>query len=360
MPDATPDLRFMATGIGSVPFQDVERTCREICRWAPSMPFWPQFVQRSHLEDMIIQYSEGLPLLRVNAEERSLSIPRSDTRETELVAFYERFFAEDVEAFAVSRKVAPGLYALLELMEKDDGDYGPFIKGQTVGPVTFTAGVKDANGKSILHDPELSEAMTKGLAIKALWQARTLAATGKKPVIFLDEPCLSGFGSAFSPIQRHEVVDMLRMVIDYLRERCDAMIGIHCCGNTDWSMVLETVPDIVNFDAVGYLDHFLLYKGDVTRFIERGGAIAWGVVPTANFTGEESLDGLFRRLKEGFLHVREWGLDLDEVARRSILTPACGMGTMPGAAATAAMELLSRLSERCRDWDINGLGTIYN
>ncbi|MCF8146505.1 MAG: hypothetical protein K9N21_21565 [Deltaproteobacteria bacterium] len=355
MPHDWPDLRFMATGIGSVPFQDIEGTCREICGWAPFMPFWPQFVKRSHLEDMIIQYSEGLPLLQVNAEQRSLSISPSDSRETELVSFYERFFARDVEAFAVSREVAPGLYALLDIVEEYAGKCGPYIKGQTVGPVTFTAGVKDLNGKPILYDPELSEAMTKGLAIKALWQARRLAGSGKRPVIFLDEPYLSGFGSAFSPVQRHEVVDMLRMVIDYLRENIDVLIGIHCCGNTDWSMVLEAGPDIVNFDAVEYMDHFLLYKDPVIRFIQGGGFIAWGVVPTADFIGEESVEGLFSGLREGFLHIHEWGLDMDLVARRSLLTPACGMGTMTADAATQAMDLLSRLSQKCRDWDVSTL-----
>jgi hypothetical protein len=352
MPANWPALRFMATGIGSVPFQDVEGTCGEICRWTPSMPFWPQFVKRSHLEDMIIQYSEGLPLVRVDSNTRSLSVPRSTDRETELVAFYERYFAEDVASFAVSPEVAPGLYSLLRRVHDDKGGLGPYIKGQTVGPVTFAAGVKDPEGKSILYDPELSEAMTKGLAIKALWQVRLLAGSGKRPVIFLDEPYLSGFGSAFSPIQRHEVIDMLRMVIDYLRERCDVLIGIHCCGNTDWSMVLETGPDIVNFDAAAYMDHFLLYKDQVIRFIEAGGNIAWGIVPTADFTGEESVDSLFSRLREGFSRVREWGLDLDRVAQRSFFTPACGMGTMGEAEARQAMNLLSRLSERCQEWDV--------
>jgi len=352
MSDTWPDFRFMATGIGSVPFQDIEGTCREISRWAPAMPFWPQFVQRSHLEDMIIQYSEGLPVIKVNAEERSLSISRLDVREAELVTFYERFLAQDVDAFAVSREVAPGLYAFLEMMKEDKGDGGLYIKGQTVGPVTFTAGVKDPKGKPILYDPELSEAMTKGLAIKALWQVRKLAGSGRRPVIFLDEPYLSGFGSAFSPVQGHEVVAMLGMIINYLREHCEALIGIHCCGNTDWSMVLETAPDIVNFDAVEYMDHFLLYKDSVVRFIEAGGAIAWGIVPTANFTGQESVDSLFSRLKEGLMRLRQWGLDMDQVAQRSLLTPACGMGTMTGDAANSAMTLLSRLSERCGDWDM--------
>jgi len=86
---------------------DVEATCREMAGMTPFMPFWPQFVKRSHLEDMSIQYSEGLPLLEVKAEERSLVIPRYDHRETELVKFYELYLADEVERFAMSRDMPP-------------------------------------------------------------------------------------------------------------------------------------------------------------------------------------------------------------------------------------------------------------
>ena len=119
---------------------------------------------------------------------------------------------------------------------------------------------------------------------------------------------------------------MLRIIIDYLRNNADVLIGIHCCGNTDWSMLLEAGPDIINFDAFDYMDHFLLYKDDIVRFIEVGGAIAWGIVPTSGFTGDESVDDLLLRLEEGLKRISEWGVNADLIAQRSILTPACGMG----------------------------------
>ena len=95
--EKSPDFGFVATGIGSVPFLDVEAACREIIRLFPHMPFWPQFVKRSYLEDMSVQYSEGLPLLEVNLDKRSLTITHSGDRESELVNFYERFFSGDHE-----------------------------------------------------------------------------------------------------------------------------------------------------------------------------------------------------------------------------------------------------------------------
>jgi methionine synthase II (cobalamin-independent) len=339
------DFHFKATGIGSVPSTDIRGTCVHILKHLPDIPFWPQFVRRSHLEDMNIQFSEGLPFLQVNEERRALLISSGDM-ESELVTFYERFLAEDIEYFATSREYAPGLYAMLESIQENPERYGPLIKGQTVGPVTFAAGIADQSGRSILHNPDLLEAAVKGLSIKALWQVRELSKSGKKPIIFLDEPYLSGFGSAFSPIQRHEVINLIKEVIDFLRERSDALIGIHCCGNTDWSMIVETHPDIVSFDAFAYLDYFLLYPEEIARFLKRGGAIAWGIVPTADFTGKEMVEGLASRLEQGLRRLCELGIDSETLTGSSLLTPACGMGSMEQAFAEKTLELLHMLSKK--------------
>jgi len=343
-----PYFHFMATGIGSVPSLDIQDTCLRILEHLPQIPYWPQFVGRSHLEDMSIQFSEALPLLEVKESKRALVLS-SGEMEPQLVSFYDRYLAEDTDYFTISREHAPGLYELVKSIQQDTRSFGPYIKGQTVGPVTFAAGVTDHDGKSILYNPHILEAMVKGLSIKALWQIRELSHSGKKPIIFLDEPYLSGFGSAFSPIERDEVIQLLKEVIDYLRERSDSLIGIHCCGNTDWSMIIEAGPDIINFDAFGYMDTFLLYPEEITRFMEDGGIIAWGIVPTSDFSGKESLEDLYSRLQEGLSRLHEWGLDSEKVARNSMLTPACGMGTMEQSAADRVLDLLSMLSKKCGD-----------
>lgn len=46
--------------------------------------------------------------------------------------------------------------------------YGPFIKGQIVGPVTLAGSVKEPTGKSALYNREIMDTIVKGLAIKAL------------------------------------------------------------------------------------------------------------------------------------------------------------------------------------------------
>ena len=341
----TADFHFLATGIGSVPHLDVRATCLRVLEVCPHIPFWPQFVQRSPLEDMVVQFTEGLPFLEATKDRKVLLTLHEDTGKG-LIAFYDHFLSDDVEHFALSRNYAPGLFELLSLIEREPETFGPLIKGHTVGPVTFAAAVKDQEGRSLFAYPELCEALVKGLAIRALWQVKELSKSGKRPILFLDEPYLAGYGSAFTPIQRHEVVALLREVVDYVRERSEAVIGIHCCGNTDWSMIFEVGPDIVSFDAFSYLEYFFLYPSELRAFVERGGTIAWGIVPTFGFTGKETVEDLSEQLQRGLANLHALGLDAGRVARQSLLTPACGMGTLAPAAAERVLDLLQGLSAR--------------
>lgn len=342
------DFLFAATGIGSDPSLDIQRACRRILQSCPQIPFWPQFVRRSPLEGMETQFSEGLPLLEKREGRPNLFLRSGDT-ESELVAFYESYLADDVGRFAVSRDYAPGLYELVSLIRQDPEKCGPYIKGQIVGPLTFAASIKNAEGRSLLHHPDLLEATAKALAMKALWQVRQLGTSGKKTILFLDEPYLSGYGSAFCAIGRETVIGTIREVVDDLRQKSDALIGIHICGNTDWPMIFATGPDIVSFDAFSFMDPFLLYPEEITRFIQGGGSIAWGIVPTLQWTGKETMEGLLSLLEKGLTRLREWGLDSELVAGHSLLSPACGMGTMNERDAQSVLDLLSRLSRRCRD-----------
>jgi hypothetical protein len=337
-------FNFMATGVGSVPFLDVDTTCQHILKFFPDIPFWPQFVKRSHFEDMTIQASQRFPRIEMDLKKNSLFIRTTDTQDNELISFYEHFMAEDTDYFAISHEYAAGLYKLLELIEKNPQSYGPFIKGQIVGPITFAGSLIDAKGKSVLYNSEITDTIVKGLAIKALWIVNKMSLADKMAILFIDEPYLSGFGSAFTPIQRGEVIRLLREVIEYLRSRSNVLVGIHCCGNTDWSMILETGVDIVNFDAFDYMDYFLLYKREIIKFLENGGTVAWGVVPTTSFTGEETLDGLKMQLEKGLNTFYEWGIDRNTAAERSIITPACGVGAIDPDKAERILELLSGLS----------------
>jgi len=339
---------FASTGVGTVPFLEVPETLDRIARDCPDLPYWPQMIRMHPGADMILQFAEILPFLIVDTGQRKI-IVESEHREEALAEFYERIMAGDLDYFALPHDSANSFYAFLD-RAKADPDFGPvYLKGQVTGPITFGQAIRTAEGKSLIDDPEIADPIVKGLGAIAAWQVREINATGRSPLIFIDEPSLTGFGSAFSTLNREEVIRMLNETIETAHSSGPVLTGIHVCGNTDWGMVLSSNLDVINFDAFGYLDAFLLYTEDIIRFIERGGYLAWGIVPTLDYSEDISAAELASRLKTAILGLAGQGIDLELLKNRSLITPACGLGPLSEYVAKRVSGLTARISEIMRE-----------
>jgi hypothetical protein len=129
------------------------------------------------------------------------------------------------------------------------------------------------------------------------------------------------------------------------------LVGVHCCGNTDWGLLLETPLDILSFDSYGFFDNLLLYDKPLNAFFQRGGYVAWGLVPTGgDDLAQETGDSLWQRFTSQVERLAGVGLGIPKVLRHSLLTPACGLGYLSPEAATRALTLLAELSGRARQW----------
>ena len=341
------NLRGLATGIGSLPFKDPEAALDLIFKYVPSIPFWPQLPKRDIREGMVAQFSEGLPYLKVSAE-GGLSFSATLSREKDLEIFYERVIANDVDYFKVSENFAAGLPAFYNRLEEADLKSVEFIKCQVTGPFTFAASIKDEGGVSVLHDPVFMQVILKGLGMKALWQIKLFKKFGKKIIIFIDEPYLGCFGSAYTPLDRAKVLEALREFTKSIKAQ-DVLIGVHCCGNTDWSIFTD-VPDIdiINFDAFDYQEKFVLYAPNLKAFIEKGGIICWGIVPTTSYTGSEQPEGLSLKLQEGIDVLIRKGLDKALLQNQLLISPACGLGSLEQGKSEGIFKLLSETSKLIR------------
>ena len=338
-----------ATGIGSVPYQDPQEAVTLILKYFPEIPFWPQLVRLGFREEMVAQGAGGLPGLLVDLEARQVTLDPEASREMALAQFYETLWAGGLDPYALAPEEAQGFHTLLAQLAASGN--GPLaLKGQVVGPVTFAGMVKAGDGKPILYDRELTQAVSQGLARKAAWQAEQFRQTGREAVVFFDEPILTGFGSAFLPVSREEVTTILTETIEAVKEPGPVTVGVHCCGNTDWALLLETPVDILSFDSYGYFDHLLLYDKALAAFFRRGGYVAWGLVPTGEELAQETGDSLWQRFTSQVERLAGLGLGLQEVLHHSLLTPACGLGYLSPEGATRALTLLSELSGRARAW----------
>ncbi len=341
-----------ATGIGSVPFTDPEEAMALILEYLPEMPYWPQLVRLGFLEEMNVQAARGLPAMRIDESARTVALDPEIARDEALARFYEAVLAGSLDSFAFEPREARGFFALLAAVSSRQVP-GAALKGQLSGPVTFAGVIKDPAGKPILFDRELTQAACQGLACKAAWQAARFRELGKAPVIFFDEPYLTGFGSAYLPISREEVLEILGQTLEETRQAAGGPVtlGIHCCGNTDWSLLLSVDLDILSFDSYGYFDSLLLYDQALEKFLGRGGWLAWGLVPTGEELKAETTESLWRRFQEQAVRLAAaQKLGLKEVLSQALLTPACGMGYLSPEDARRVLAETKELSARARQW----------
>ncbi|TRZ94920.1 methionine synthase [bacterium] len=338
-------LKGLATGIGSLPHQNTEEALDLIFKYVPNIPFWPQLPKRDFREGMISQFSENIPCLGVSKDSLIFNPAK---KEEELELFYERIIGQDLDYFKINPDFASGLYRFCQRLGRINLDNIEYIKCQITGPFTFAASIKDENGKALLHDTVLMQTILKGLTMKALWQINFFKQFAKKMIIFLDEPYLGCFGSAYTPINREDVVKNLSELTVSLKSQ-GALVGIHCCGNTDWSMFtqLESI-DIVNFDAVSFLDRFLLYADSLKKFLERGGIICWGIAPTQEFSGKEEPGFFLGKLEYAIEQLAKKGISRSLLSERLLVSPACGLGALDPEKAEAIFGLLAKISQEIR------------
>jgi methionine synthase II (cobalamin-independent) len=327
---------FTTTGIGSLPYKEPDRAVKLVLEGC-DIPFWPQLPRRSFRELMIPQYSEGFPAIKEDAERKEVFL--SEITQDELNAFYEK--AAEEKDFPLSPDYAAGFYAFEDALR---GRKLKALKGQITGPLTFSLGLKDHEGRYIYFNEELREVTVMLLSLKAHWQIKRLNAFSDRVIIFIDEPILSALGSSsYLGVDEKEALRMLSSVVDAIHSH-GAVSGIHCCGKADWAMVIKSGVKILNFDAFDYFDAFRAYEKEIAGFIERGGLIAWGVVPTTeaiNSVNHVALkDKLLYQIKELSKVVSE-----DRLIKHSLLTPSCGAGGRSQDEAERVFELLAKLRE---------------
>jgi hypothetical protein len=125
-----------------------------------------------------------------------------------------------------------------------------------------------------------------------------------------------------------------------------ALCGVHCCGNTEWSLLIDAGVDIVNFDAFAYGETLAMYPQAVKNHLEAGGILAWGLVPTSKAVRDQTVDTLVAQYEKVVDHlVARSGLDRQLVREQTIVTPSCGTGSMEVADAERVFELDGKLSQ---------------
>lgn len=327
----------MITGIGSLPFTDIDRAIDLIFLSCREIPFWPQLPRRSPVENMYTTFLESVPCIITDEEKNSVYM---DTQKTEgIERFYEDVLNNNLDAFAISERVAPGFYRFLERLVEIE-DYVISIKGQLTGPFSMGLGLKDEKGVPIIYNYGFFDIIKKALHMKARWMVKTIKSMYPKKgvIIFFDEPYMVSFGTAYVNIGKQDAISIFNDVLGGI----EAKRGIHCCGNTDWSVLLSCDTDIINYDAYKFMDTIFYYREELSSFLKKGSWISPGIVPSSDEVLEKDFLDVLKLFNNFRSQMNVFGKDTRNT--EWLITTSCGLGSLKEAEAFKAMELLKEFS----------------
>lgn len=335
---ARTEFGCLPTAIGSMPHVDPDEACSVVLKYLPDIPVWPQLPKRSPEEGMVLQCSEGFPGLVVDGGK--ILLRPSAGFESDLEQILVDSEEDNHGKYGISPRYAAGLAAFLSRAAGSRT-----VKGQLAGPVTWGLTVTGEDGLGILYDDTLAETAARFLRLKASWQEKELRGIAPNTIVFVDEPHLVSLGSVFAPIPEEKVPLLLNEVFGGIK----GIKGLHCCGNSDWSVLLDTGLDILSFDAYNYASSLSAHSDKVRSFLGRGGSIAWGIVPSdEEALAGESLSSLRDRLEDSMDMFTGDGIRFRQIIARGLITPSCGLAGLSPEVATRALELAAELSHSLR------------
>ena len=290
-----------ATSVGSLPHTDTNAAVQFVLATQADLPAAPTLPQRSPLEGMIAQAAWGIA--GVSLDERGeLVIDRDavdpDAPLADLQLEGEPFHTLRAFLDAVSLRTGP-------------------IKVQLTGPVTLGLALSLAG-----LDEDVAFRVAKQ-AVAARARSIISLATDTAPaaplVVFVDEPALVGTAQLGFPLATDDVVDLVSGALAVIEPF--AVTGVHCCGTADWRAVLMAGPQVLSMPVGAGASEA---AGALSAFVEAGGWMAWGAVPTSAPLGDQA--GIYwKALSAQWCDLVRNGCDPVLIRHRSLITPECGL-----------------------------------
>jgi len=327
----------MTTAMGILPHDQVEEAMK--LALGVDIPFWPQLPHAGFYEDMYVQITDNFPGIRIDEGEQRIMF---DTAEfyRELDSYVENFDNDDY--FRIQ-----GRYSAVyrKFLENPGITKYPLIRGQSIGPISFGLKITDETRKPIIYNDEIRFFLYEFMSRKINVQYREISEVNPNSFVWIDEPGLSFIFGSFTGYPAEKAGKDYRDFLTLI----EGPKGIHLCGNPDWSFLLETLDlDILSVDIFSNGNIFVRYVDQIKAFLEKGGIISWGIVPTLTEEYvQESVETLTGQLEQLWTYLDSRGIPIETVVRQAWLAPArCCLVNLDGTATVArAFNALRRVSE---------------
>jgi hypothetical protein len=307
-----------STGIGSMPHTQVELGLQAAL--AMDIPFLPQLPQHHPSEFMIPSALEGLPGLSYD-EDGMCTVDLAKWaagRQAFEARLDEALSSGHLEPFEPTLE---GCRAWRPFLWEVENRKLALAKAQIAGPFTVLSVARTHEGVPTLEVPGLDHAMYRLVTARSLAMVKAMRRTGATPLFFLDEPGLYAFQRT-QPRHLLALQEMKLLVLALQRE--GALVGLHCCGNTDWGALLDVQPDLLSLDVRLSLDAVLEETEALARFLASGATLSLGIVPT-DLTSTYDVAELSESVEASLRAALPKGQSFTRVLAHALLTPACGL-----------------------------------
>lgn len=286
---------------------------QSVGEFSPEIPFWPQLPRLSERESVI---GQGLGILAdlIEPRKEGYGYQVKDGWIDSVVEILHRSDGELTQANAI------GFGVFEDALSSAVFRSAVAVKGQIEGPITLSAYLFHKE-RPFLLDPALFAAVAFHVSQVVCWQVDRLKPFGFPVLMFVDEPalCLEVPGHAVSEEQR---LNALAVTLEDARAR-GAYAGLHCCAARPFRRMCRAKPDILSFDAHEGLELFFA-DPDALNFVDKGGMVAYGLVPTSPRLSHLSSASIFTR----WLKAASLTGDPQKLAKNAMITATCGLGLL--------------------------------
>jgi hypothetical protein len=299
------------TAMGIMPHKDISKALKLVL--SLDIPFWPQLPQISFFEDMYVQFSQHFPGISVDPENKKLHFD-SARFESELVDYSLKM--ENAETFVLSQEYS---VVYRRFLAENLGDYLA-IRGQLIGPVSFGFRVTDENDRPLIYNEAAKTILFDFIQRKINAQFHELSKKNENAFVWLDEP---GLGWVFSGLSGYSDVQAKADYQSFLGG-VESIKSLHLCANVNLPYLLAMGTELLSFDAYQMELMPKGYANSIADFINRGGILCWGIIPTDSTSLETQTPEILTGLLTGYWKVvsENTGISLRQIARQALIAPA--------------------------------------
>ena len=289
-----------ATGIGSLPHADPFAAAEFVLRALPDLPAIPTRPRALPSERMLAQVAHSVRGVRI-ADDGSLEVQPGRV---------------DPLAAIVPDLDHPAFTSLRAFCRVAAGREG-FVKWQLAGPLTLGVALQE---RGLPPETAFDVAVRAvRLTLRAVYRYVAEHLPRCEQVVFVDEPAFVRALDLGFQLPLDTAIDLTSGALAAIEVVGPA--GLHCCTTADVAALLAAGPQLL---SVPLGPNVIDGAGAIARFLDAGGWVAWGAVPTNAPIGGSG-DRYWRELSAGWCELVQRGCDAATLRRQAIITPACGL-----------------------------------